>query len=149
MTKVRPATWKDVEYFAVNMRKEDWEECLAITGMTGRDALAVSYRKSQEAYAVEVEGRLVSIFGVVPPGCLWMMFTNDVERLPMSFFRESRKRVQVMVNTYEYIGNYTAPANTFILKWLTWLGFSIGPVELFNHVPVRRFHIERIDSNCV
>ncbi|MBP2652631.1 MAG: hypothetical protein H6Q73_200 [Firmicutes bacterium] len=142
MVNVRQANLDDVDYIGARMRGEDVEECLAIANMNGQDALFMSYASSCESWVAEVNGEIVCIYGVVKPNSLWMLFVCGIDQLPMSFFRESRIQLTSLLDRYGVLGNYTAANNTFILKWLTWLGFSIGPEEVYNGVSIRRFRKE-------
>ena len=151
MVNKRIATLEDIENIAGRMRQEDVEEVWALARMSGRDALVQSFHISQECWVGEQDGEVFCILGCVPSeagATLWMLFTSDVRYLPISFFRQSKEHLQVMLATYGRLSNYTDTKNAFILKWLKWLGFTVGPAETmgidgkFCH----RFWIERSDG---
>jgi len=129
----------DVEYIAAKMRTEDVEEIYTLLGVSGKEALKNSFKDSTEAWISDVDGNIVCIYGMVFPSTLWMIFIRDLDSLPKSFFSASKVVVDKLLRKYGRLENYTASTNTFILKWLTWLGFSIGPVELINDYPIRKF----------
>lgn len=129
---VRAATREDIARFAVKMRPEDIEEAWTLCRLSGYEGLMQSYEVSKECQIGVLDGKIFCIYGCTPGGdeaSIWMMFVKDIQALPMSFFRKSREYLQNMLKTYGRIGNYVRPENTFILKWLTWLGFTIEPLE--------------------
>lgn len=151
MVNKRIATFEDIENIAGRMRQEDVEEVWALARMSGRDALVQSFHISQECWVGEQDGKVFCILGCVPGeagATLWMLFTSDVRYLPISFFRQSKEHLQVMLATYGRLSNYTDTKNAFILKWLKWLGFTVGPAETMgiDGKLCHRFWIERSDG---
>ena len=151
MVNKRIAMIEDIENIAGRMRLEDVEEVWALARMSGRDALAQSFNISQDCWVGEQDGKLFCVLGCVPGeagATLWMLFTSDVRYLPMSFFRQSKEHLQVMLATYGRLSNYTDAKNAFILKWLKWLGFTVGPAETMgiDGKLCHRFWIERSDG---
>lgn len=155
MIKKRIATIEDVSYIADRMRQEDVEEVWALIRCTGREALLASYHASQECWVGEQDGTVFCIFGCVPSvsggATLWMLFTSDVRYLPLSFFRQSKVHLETLLASYGRLSNYTDTKNTFILKWLKWLGFTVSkaqPMGIDGKL-CRPFWIERSEDSCV
>jgi len=143
MVDVRLAGPEDVAAACGVLRPEDVEECQVLLGMDGRAALEAMFEASSESWVAELEGSLVCIFGVVEPGCLWLLFSNEVTWLPLAFFRKSRVVLDGLVHRYGRLGNYTAAENGFVVKWLSWLGFTVGPPEVFKGLAIRRFYFDK------
>jgi Protein of unknown function (DUF2833) len=142
---VNNATMADVDYIASRMRQEDIEECWALFGVPAHDALIQSFNASPECWVGEMDDKVFYILGCAPNdvgATLWMLFTNDVQYLPMSFFRQIKAHLQDMLKTYGRLSNYVNPKNTFILKLLKWLGFTIEPIQQINGLFAHIFHIE-------
>jgi len=147
MVRVRVARLEDVAAAYAKLRPEDINECQALLGMSGRAALEMMFAASSESLVAEAEGSLVCIFGVVEPDCLWLLFSNEVRWLPLSFFRKSKVVLDGLLSRYGRLGNYTAAENSFVIRWLEWLGFTVGPPEVFRGALVRRFYGERREAD--
>lgn len=132
----RQAKVDDVESFA--MRPEDEDEARAL-GWTGPGALRSSFDRSSECWAGEIDGKVFCLLGCVPGDVganVWMLFTDGVQTLPVEFFRKSRGHVRQMLDAYGELHSRTLPGNTFIIRWLRWLGFTREDTQ-----PYLTFHL--------
>jgi hypothetical protein len=57
----------------------------------------------------------------------WLLATEEVERQPVTFYRESGKLFPTVAAGYERLVNWVDARNTLSLRWLEWLGFEMGP----------------------
>lgn len=129
----RIATIEDIEYIAAKMRTEDTDEILSIANVNVSVALKESFYASCECIVGIDDGKVFCVVGLIPDSTgvtLWMLFTNEVTSLPISFFKLSKKLVKQWLDKYGYLHNYTQKGNIFILKWLKMLDFNIEPVSL-------------------
>lgn len=148
MVNKRTATIDDINYIYTRARKEDVEEIFSIARVNLKDALIQSFYASPDCIVGETDGKVFCIVGCVPDNfgaSLWMLFTSDIQYLPMSFFKISRKVVKEWLDKYGNLHNYTQKGNVFILKWLKWLDFTIEPFSLLgiDNIEVHKFWKER------
>lgn len=133
MVSHRIATIEDIDYIHSKMRTEDVQEILSIADVNALEALKESFCASCECIVGEEDGNVFCVVGLIPDNTgvtLWMLFTNEVNSLPISFFKISKKLVKEWLDKYVYLHNYTQKDNIFILKWLKMLDFNIEPVSL-------------------
>ena len=126
---------------AATMRRKDVGEAKLLLGIDHRKALIRAYNHSTESRFFQHNDKIYCAFGIILPHTLWMVFGGDFERLPREFFRESKKTTKHFLEKYSFIENYTLADNDFIIKWVEWLDGTVGPVELLNNVPIRRWRI--------
>ena len=148
MVNVKLSTLEDITHIAAKMRTEDVEEVWGLARCSGLEALIRSFYASEECWTVEFKENICCVFGCIAGdegATLWMVFTADVQYLPMSFFKKSKKYLIYMLDKYGKIHNYTRQGNVFILKWLKWLKFNIEPISYIgvDNVPVHRYWKER------
>ena len=148
MVNVALATAGDMYHVAYKMRTEDVEEVWGLGRCSGLEALLKCYHASAECWTVVFNGDICCIFGCIADSegaVLWMVFTNDVQYLPLSFFKQSKKVLGSVLDRYGRIHNYTQQGNVFILKWLKWLKFNIEPLSYIgiDNIPVHRYWKER------
>jgi hypothetical protein len=123
--EIRPTTLPDVENF--DMRKEDKDEIIGLTGLDPFEALRQSILVSEDCWTVLDNGKVLCIAGcnkVDDGGCMWILF-GDIQSIPLSFFKESRKYLKYLLDKYKMLSNYTAANNDFIIKWAKSLGFTV------------------------
>jgi hypothetical protein len=146
MVNKREATIEDINYIATKLSTGDIEEILSLTNTNVLEALKESFYASQDCFVGEMNGKIFCIVGCIPGeegANLWMLFTSDVQYLPISFFKISKKVLKEWIDKYGHIHNYTQQENAFILKWLKWLEFTIEPLSLLGKLEVHKFYKER------
>ncbi|MBP2635056.1 MAG: hypothetical protein H6Q72_963 [Firmicutes bacterium] len=123
--EVKTATLADVDNFV--MRQDDKAEISELYGLEPYDALRRSIIESEDCWTAASEEKVLCIAGCSRSsdgGCLWVLFA-DIQLLPLSFFKESRKHAQYMLKKYGNLSNYTAASNVFVIKWAKSLGFTV------------------------
>jgi len=131
---MRPFQHGDIEVLIDRIRKSELVEAEAL----GEDPLnclklAVSQSKTM---TLVLNGKVCGIAGVshqqdvnVP----WSVFTDDIEKMPMQFLRACK---QWKKENPGPMLNVVLDENEQTKKWLTWLGFNLGPP--FEYGPHRK-----------
>ncbi|MBX3503328.1 MAG: hypothetical protein KF889_28120 [Alphaproteobacteria bacterium] len=115
------------------MRAADIREIEAAIGVAPLPALLLSLARSTEAWAGTVDGEVACVFGVGPlsllggEGCPWLLGSDLVERNAVAFARRNRAMVARWLRTYRVLRNHVDARNSQAIRWLRWLGFTIGP----------------------
>lgn len=128
-----PATDMHVAELAPRMRAADVREIEAALGVAPLAALAMSLRRSTEAWAGTVDGAVACVFGVGPlsllggEGCPWLLGSELVERSAFAFARRNRAMVARWLATYPVLRNHVDARNIKAIRWLGWLGFEVKP----------------------
>lgn len=130
---------------AKNMRKADREEIMAASGTDPEDCLMASVAMSDYARAIVVKGVVVAILGLVvgQKSIPWMLGTDDVDRLPKSFWRAVKQAFAEMQSISPRMENYVHAANDKSVRLLKRLGFEMEtPVEFgVKGEKFHRFHL--------
>lgn len=114
------------------LRKCDEIEVMASSGMSGLAALMYSVQVSDDdmCWTCLDDERVIAIGGVsgIPDApskaSAWMLAADDLEDIPMTFLRGSKRLVSKMHERYEHLSNYVDIRNQTTLAWLEWLGFK-------------------------
>jgi hypothetical protein len=116
---------------ATNMRREDLNEIQAIGVPDPHEALCKGMAQSKpECYVASVKEVPIAMFGVVPfddePkfGSIWLLGTDQIKEVPISFLKKSRKVLPAIIEPYEMVCNVVDKRNEVHIKWIKWLGFS-------------------------
>lgn len=153
--QVRPATLEHAALLAPQLRAEDLAEAMAHGFTDALDALTKCVERSADAYALMFDEQVAALFGVGHPlevvatgeeiCCVWALTGRAVCEHPKAFIRASRPMLAFMLEHCGILWNYVDGRYTAALRWLRWLGFSVGePVpfgpagELFHPVSIRR-----------
>lgn len=124
--EIRHATLADIERF--NLRQDDINEMMLFGAPNGRDGLLMTFNMSDLCWCGENKGNIFCVAGCakdVKGGRLWILIADGVQNLPLSFFKESRKYVKLMLDKYGYLENYALSHKKFVLDWSRWLGFTV------------------------
>jgi len=130
LVEIRPATVEDAP--ALVLRQADREEVEALTGRDAREALVESVVRSAAAWAGLANGELVCLFGVVPvslvgvTGIPWLLGSDAVTRYGRPFLRRNRAYLREMLREFPVLRNVVDARNTVSIRWLEWLGFTLG-----------------------
>ena len=120
---------------ALVLRQADREEVEALTGRDPREALVESVERSAAAWAALANGELVCLFGVVPmslvgvTGIPWLLGSDAVTRYGRPFLRRNRAYLREMLREFPVLRNVVDARNTVSIRWLGWLGFTLGTPE--------------------
>ncbi|MCI0560024.1 MAG: hypothetical protein MN733_16160 [Nitrososphaera sp.] len=130
-----PVTADHVAELARTIRPEDRTEVLASSGHSPIQALESSLAGSVEAWTGMADGEVLCLFGVNPISILngvfspWMLSSESLPRHFRAFLRVSRVVVATWRQNYPILVNYTDSRYSVAIRWLSWLGFTIHPVE--------------------
>jgi hypothetical protein len=139
--EIRPATMADARTLV--LRRADREEIDALTGGDPQEALAESVARSASAWAGVADGALVCLFGVVPApseaegpaspagvaGIPWLLGADSVAAYGRPFLRRNRAYVRAMLRDFPVLANVVDARNAVSIRWLRWLGFTLGPPQ--------------------
>ena len=138
----RDATPEDCAELAINLRQADLTE-LALAGSPGPyDSLmrGVAYSESPQA-VIGPNGDVVAMGGVVrltpQVGSPWMLGSESLVGIKWAFLRECRGRLQQLHGQYPALYNQVWEGNHVHIRWLKWLGFTVGeaPLDRPNFLP--------------
>jgi hypothetical protein len=130
------------------LRAADVDEIWASTGLSPAFSVAYSISHSPYARAVLVDRNPEVVFGVgeaVTPhgkiGVPWLVATDEIERHPVRFYRTSKTLMAGIREKYSCLVNWVDARNTLSIRWLKWLGFTIGEPEPWgvSGMPFHRF----------
>jgi len=151
MISVRPLTIADIEPIAANARQADRDEIEEGCGQTITSALTIGLRSSVASSVIAWNDTPLAAFGDVSysPGAgigvPWLVSTNAIERHPRAFLRICQPLVAQMMERHQTLINYVDARNTAAIRWLEWLGFSMGSPTPYgpNQLLFRQFQMTR------
>lgn len=120
------------------LRQADLDEIHAMTETDPAAAVSWSIASSERGYTALLDGKPCAVFGV-HDGVIWLVGTDEITRHPVTFYRYSRRIFQKLKQGYSRLYNFVHAGNTFSLRWLRWLGFSVEP-------PHNHFHYVHYDN---
>lgn len=126
---VRQSTQEDVDYLCNNLRPEDREEVIASHGST-KKALQTGLDLSDECWTflVKETHEIAGIYGVARQddmvACVWLLTTPAVEKIWMTFLRETKRLTKELNKKYSILTNSVDAEYTVAIKWLKFLGFT-------------------------
>ena len=123
---IRQAMAGDYDYIADNMRASDRKELFIAHGYGTKKAM--DDLRKYPANCVVIDGEPAILFGCAfydNYGVPWMLATNDIRKIPITFVRQSIPIVQDWLDIYGYLTNFVYSENEVSLNWLKALGFEI------------------------
>jgi len=100
------------------------------------EALLESCNRSAILEAAEHDGKVFALYGVshgqeAGEGHPWLVFTEDIKGLGLSFARHSKQMIGMMQMYFPLLTGYVYTGHKDTIKWLKWLGFTLDdPVKL-------------------
>ena len=151
-TKFRAPTDEAIRFIAANMRQADAVEVRASSSHEPLAALLHSVELSNYSSVVWINGVPVAIFGLVirdiltGSGVPWLLSAEQVLNHKREILVHSKAGVSQMLTICPRLFNYVHAENKISIRWLKWLGFSIGEPERYgmNGEIFHRFHQERV-----
>lgn len=158
---LREATPDDARNLSPRLRDQDVAEIQASSGSSPLAALLRGVEISQWAYAVELEGEVVALFGVAEMapesatyrvGVPWLL-GSDAFFQEVGTFRLHRQAIRWlrrMHDDFPHLLNLVDCRNVDSIQWLSRLGFeftALHPRYGAGHHPFIQF--ERIAESCV
>jgi hypothetical protein len=134
--EVRAARAEDIDALLADMRPADFAEGEALLGPGRvREGVESSIAASVHAWALEVDGGLMCLFGVSPinimagQGAPWMLGTTLVERHPRALTRFTPPYIARMLAVFPHLVNVVDARNTRSIGWLRRVGFTVLPAR--------------------
>lgn len=130
---VIPATVDHARALAPRMRAADRDEVWASGGFGPLAALERSLALSPLAWTGTVDGVPACMFGAASASLLggegvpWLLGSDLIERHQRAFLRRNREYVRQMQAAFPVLRNMVDARNMTSIRWLRWLGFTIGP----------------------
>lgn len=117
------------------MRAADKAEVMASGGYLPEAALRRSMNLSHASWAVMVGDEILCIFGVIPQpdgsGIAWLLSSTLVDTHPLTFWRESKKVIEILRHHYPALRNMVDARYAQAVAWLKRLGFEVGEARPF------------------
>ena len=135
MITMTPAIEDDARELAPLLRAEDRAEVLAL-GVEPVDGLLQSLAAAREAWTYRDDSRIICMAGVSPlslighTGVPWLLGSPLVATHRRAFLIETRRMVARWLGWFPLLRNVVDARYDAAIRWLRWLGFSIG--EPFN-----------------
>tara|TARA_R110000868_G_scaffold411706_1_gene707820 strand:- start:40797 stop:41246 length:450 start_codon:yes stop_codon:yes gene_type:complete len=131
MITMLPATDDDARELAPLLRPEDRAEVLAL-GLEPVDGLLQSLAGAREAWTWRDDGRIICMAGVSPlsligsTGIPWLLGSPLVADHRRDFLVETRRMVAHWLTLFPVLRNVVDARYEAAIRWLHWLGFTIG-----------------------
>jgi len=139
--KIRQAAKEDGKYIATHIREVDKREIWASSRSTPTAAIQI-FLAQKECYCALIDDIPAIIFGCAG-GVLGLLATDDINKISVRFVRGSKVYIQKWLAQYGYLFNFVHAYNKVSIKWLKWLGFTIGDMYIFNEEPFYKFEQKR------
>ena len=121
---VVPITPAIVSEFVPTMTNRD--ELETLTGTDATTAILNAAERSAHTFAgVTMDGP--AFLGGVVDGAVWMVANDRVARHRKFYLRATRDQVTIMRGMFPRLHCWVSAAYPKSLRWLDWLGFTVGP----------------------
>ena len=145
--RIVPCRTEHLREMARTMRAEDRAE-IEGAGLVTRHALARLWRGSIEPRAAIVDGEVAAVWGdesglFERVGRMWAFTAPPVARLPLAFFRETRREVAEKLAYRHVLVADVADSYLTAQRFFRLLGFTIGEPFLLGGAAYRRMTIAR------
>lgn len=125
---LRVATEQDCIYLSKNLRKEDYQEIKAVSGLSPLVSLIIGLKISDVPLVIcDENNKPVAMLGVVPQGLfgvIWMVGTEELKKISLSFIKNCKGVCKVLQKNYQLLCNFVDARNTLHINWLKWMGFT-------------------------
>lgn len=142
---VRRSVVADIDKMKNKLREADVKEIWASHHRTPEEALKICVEDTMFSLTVQ-NGVPICMFGFNATEVLgqratvWMLATNDLEKIQKRFLRNCRRFVEIMLEFYPYLENWVHTDNKKSIQWLKFLGATVEKAqpygvegELFHH----------------
>lgn len=140
---VRSAKMSDVDGMKNRLRESDIKEIWASHHYTPEQALK---KCVDTVFAATIEnGRPIGLFGINATELLgkkatvFMLATNDLEKIEMRFLRNCRQFIDYMLEYYPYLENWVHANNKKSIAWLKFLGATVEDAKPYG-IENEQFH---------
>ena len=127
---------RHVLQLAENMREEEIREIYAASGEGPYSAISQALQVSEEAHAaVDDDGTLLAITGVIPWSGLWvrttavpwLLTTQALPSRPRNLLRGTKIFVDKWKDTFPVLFNHVDARYEQSVRWAKWAGFTVHP----------------------
>lgn len=131
MIAMLPATEGDARELAPLLRAEDRGEVMAL-GFDPLHGLLRSLTAAREAWTWRDDGKIICMAGIAPlsligrTGVPWLLGSALVATHRRAFMVETRNTVARWLTLYDALRNVVDARYAAAIRWLRWLGFTIG-----------------------
>lgn len=152
MLKVVPLKIQHAFDLAPNLRPEDKIEVQATTNVSEEQTLVYGALNSAPGYTVLTQDGIVACFGVVPTenenGLVWLLGSGLIEKIKVSFLKETIKYTQQMLYRYKILYNYVDANYEKSIKWLKWSGYQFAPEPWLYGIEQKPFYFFWKERGC-
>ncbi len=145
MIEVVPALPKHINYIANNMAAIDRLEC-RIFGHDPKQALRLGLQCSLLAWTILIDGKPEAMLGASTISLLegsgrpWLLMTEVARRQHVALVRLGRIYTEALHKQYPLLHNWVHADNYRAIRWLSRLGYMVGPVDVIRGQPMRPFY---------
>lgn len=148
MIDVKPSHIDDA--VQINVRESDAREIWRTSLSGPNKAVRRSILASRDVWTARIDGEIICIFGVADvslitkTGAPWLLGSDLVEEQGLEFLVKTKKYMEKVKVGYDRLMNYVDADNEVSIKWLEWIGFTVGEPVPFGAVgkPFRKFTLE-------
>jgi hypothetical protein len=150
MIHVRHAEHRDADALAPRLRPADRRELEAALGMSPTTVLRHGVRASDPCHAVDQDGTVIALFGVVPSarspeiGSVWLLASEEFAAHASLIVRSSNVWLATLHERYRVLTNFVDARNEVHVRWLRWCGFVfVRRVERFGVLGLPFYEVRR------
>ncbi len=131
--KLVPVTADHVQHVAAHIREADRVEVYEFSRRSPARALADAVRRSDRSATLLIDGQPAAVLGVArrsllsTTGTPWGLGTDAVTEKPRAWWPLCKGGLARMMQTHDVLENYVHDANIVSMRWLSSMGFDIGP----------------------
>lgn len=130
--EIRFPSEKDMKYLSEHMRGQDVAEVTASHGTNMHYIIKSCVRRSNDAWALLVDKKLMFIAGIGEVSLLggvgapWLLGTDLITQHPKIFLRYTRELISEVMQTHNCLANYVDVRNSAAIRYLKHMGFRFG-----------------------
>lgn len=146
--EIVPCRLSHIRRLARDIRADDRAE-LEGCGLVARHALQALWRRTPDPKCAVIGGDVAAAWGdhgglLDPVGLMWFFTTPAIERIPLAFFREARRQIDVYLQWREALIADVGAEYDKAIRFFRMLGFEIGEPRMSEQgTAYRRMRIER------
>ncbi|MBM5817096.1 MAG: hypothetical protein FJ083_11135 [Cyanobacteria bacterium K_Offshore_surface_m2_239] len=147
--KWAPVTEASARAVAAGLRHFDAREALNIYEWSPEEAVERSLANSTVRRCIcAYDGEPLAVCGVTNQGVIWLLATEGLLATPVRrrlFLREGKQWIDGLVASqlWPVLENWVMASNWDTLRWLRWMGFSVGGASGLWDAPVLVQHVWR------
>lgn len=128
----RQATLEDARLVVPLMRQVDKNQIIALGEPVESTVASAIHMSAGDAWVAYFDDQLAAIWGIVPCSLVtgaaipWLLTTKIVEKSRKTFFKESRRLMQLLARHYGRLENMIDVNHKASLRWARRVGFSVG-----------------------